>query len=111
VFGATHQCRALLHDIALFGRPWGFPLAEVRVPVLWWHGDVDPFVPLADAREAAALLPRVDFVVRTGESHLGEFAEADEVLAALAGAWRDASNGARGNGAGAVPAAGPATVP
>lgn len=111
VFGATRQCRALLHDIALFGRPWGFALAEVTVPVHWWHGDVDPFVPLADARRAAALLPRVDFVVRPGESHLGEFGEADKVLAVLAGAWRDAANAVRGNGAAAVPAAGPTAVP
>jgi pimeloyl-ACP methyl ester carboxylesterase len=111
VFGTTRQCRAVLHDVALFGRPWGFPLAEVTVPVHWWHGDVDPFVPLADARQAAALLPRVDFVVRPGESHLGEFAHADKVLAVLAGAWRDASNSVRGNGAGAVPAAGPTPVP
>jgi pimeloyl-ACP methyl ester carboxylesterase len=111
VSGATRQCRAVLHDVALFGRPWGFCLADVIVPVHWWHGDVDPFVPLGDACQAAALLPRVEFVVRPGESHLGEFAAADQVLAVLAGACRDASNGARGNGAGGVPAAGPTAVP
>jgi len=85
--GTTRQCRAVLHDLALFGRPWGFELADVRVPVHWWHGDVDPFVPLAEARRAAALLPDVEFVVRPDESHLGEFAAADKVLAVLAQDW------------------------
>ena len=85
--GTTHQCRALLHDLALFGRPWGFELGDVTVPVRWWHGDVDPFVPLAEARRAAALLPDVEFVIRPDESHLGEFAAADKVLAVLAEDW------------------------
>jgi pimeloyl-ACP methyl ester carboxylesterase len=91
ILGTRHQCRALLHDLALFGRPWGFALEDVRVPVHWWHGDVDPFVPLADAQAAAALLPDVDFVIRPGESHLGEFGTADKVLAELASDWHDAA--------------------
>jgi pimeloyl-ACP methyl ester carboxylesterase len=93
ILGATRQCRAFLHDFALFGRPWGFDLGDVRVPVRWWHGDVDPFVPLAEAQRAAALLPRVEFVVRPDESHLGEFAAADKVLAALAEDWRTLGSG------------------
>jgi pimeloyl-ACP methyl ester carboxylesterase len=102
ILGTTRQCRAFLHDLALFGRPWGFDLADVRVPVRWWHGDVDPFVPLAEASRAAALLPTVEFVVRPDESHLGEFAAADKVLAALAEDWRTYGAGT-GTGTGPTP--------
>ena len=45
VHGTHRQCQAFMNDIILFGRPWGFRLADVAVPVYWWHGDADPFVP------------------------------------------------------------------
>ena len=94
VHGSGHQCRAVLNDLILFGRPWGFRLADVGVPVYWWHGDADPFVPIEQAYRAASLLPDVEFVVRPGESHLGEFAAADQVLTTLNGAWESESGAA-----------------
>jgi len=83
--------QAFVNDFILLGQPWGFRLADVNVPVRWWHGDSDPFVPLDQARRAAALLPDVELTVRPGESHLGDFAAADEVLATLAQVWMDRS--------------------
>jgi pimeloyl-ACP methyl ester carboxylesterase len=61
----------------------------VKVPVRWWHGDSDPFVPLEQAKRAAALLRDVELIVRPGESHLGDFAAADEVLDALSKIWNE----------------------
>lgn len=84
VHASTWRFGALWHDVALFGRDWGFRLGDVRVPVLWWHGNADSLVPLAMAEDAAAKLPDCTLVVRPGESHLGGFAAADEVLATLA---------------------------
>lgn len=81
--GSRKQFRAVLHDALLFGRDWGFRLADVQVPVHWWHGDADPIVPLAAAQHAAELLPDVEFSLRPGESHLGGFAAAREVLEML----------------------------
>jgi pimeloyl-ACP methyl ester carboxylesterase len=81
--GARHQFRAVLHDAILFGRDWGFRLADMTVPVRWWHGDADPIVPLAAAEMAAGFIPDVEFTVRPGESHLGGFAAAEEVLRTL----------------------------
>ena len=92
IVGSERQFRALVNDLILFGRPWGFRLADVTVPVRWWHGDADPFVPLEQARRAAALLPNVELMVRAGESHLGDFAAADEVLAVLARIWQEAES-------------------
>jgi pimeloyl-ACP methyl ester carboxylesterase len=85
--GSRRQFYAFINDFILIGQDWGFRLADVEVPVRWWHGDSDPFVPLEQARRAAALLPDAELIVRPGESHLGDFAAADEVLAVLAGIW------------------------
>jgi pimeloyl-ACP methyl ester carboxylesterase len=72
--------RAVVDDIRLFGRDWGFRLADVKAPVRWWHGDADPIVPLDAARAAVSNLPNAELILRPKESHLGGFAAADEVL-------------------------------
>jgi pimeloyl-ACP methyl ester carboxylesterase len=74
------RCQAVIDDVRLFGRDWGFRLADVRVPVRWWHGDADPLVPLAAAQAAVSHLPDAELILRPGESHLGGFAKTDEVL-------------------------------
>jgi pimeloyl-ACP methyl ester carboxylesterase len=81
--GGRKQFRAVLHDATLFGRDWGFRLADVSVPVRWWHGDADPIVPLIAAEAASTYLRDVELMVRPGESHLGGFAAAREVLEVL----------------------------
>jgi pimeloyl-ACP methyl ester carboxylesterase len=86
--GASRGFGAFVNDLVLVGRPWGFRLADVRVPVRWWHGDTDPFVSLDQARRAPALLPDVELHVRPGQNHLGGFAVADEMLGTLADLWR-----------------------
>ncbi len=86
--GGRRRFQAFVNDLVLIGQPWGFRLADVAVPVRWWHGDSDPFVPLEEARRAATLLRDVELIVRPGESHLGGFAAADEVLAVLARIWQ-----------------------
>jgi pimeloyl-ACP methyl ester carboxylesterase len=75
--------RGFINDVVLFGRPWGFRLAEVDAPVRWWHGDADSLVPLDHARHAADLLPQCELLVRPEESHLGGFGITDEVLSWL----------------------------
>jgi pimeloyl-ACP methyl ester carboxylesterase len=84
---SRRQFGALVHDIALFGRPWGFDLADVDAPVFWWHGDADNIVSLAHAEHAVGLLRACELYVRPTESHLGGFAAADLVLEAVDGAW------------------------
>ena len=78
---AKGRFQAIVDDARLFGRDWGFRLADVKAPVRWWHGDADHIVPLSDAQSAIALLPNAELVLRRQESHLGGFATADEVLA------------------------------
>ncbi len=80
--------RGPVFDVILFTRPWGFSLKDVEVPVGWWHGDSDPFVPLDHARQAVSRIPKSELTVRPGESHLGGMAAAGEVLAWLL-SWCD----------------------
>ena len=81
--GSMLRFGAIAHDAALFGRHWGFDLADVRVPVRWWHGDSDPLVSLHHAEHTVGRIADCELRVRPGESHLGGFAAADEVLTAI----------------------------
>jgi pimeloyl-ACP methyl ester carboxylesterase len=87
ITASRRQFGAIVHDVALFGQPWGFDLAEIEAPVFWWHGDADNIVPLAHAEHAVGLLKGCELAVRPTESHLGAFAAADLVLEAIDGVW------------------------
>jgi len=80
VLAIRGRCQAMIDDARLFGRDWGFRLADVKVPVKWWHGDADPYVSLAAAQAAVSHLHDAELILRPGESHLGGFATAGEVL-------------------------------
>ena len=85
--GSRWGLRAPVYDLVLFGRPWGFYLRDIRVPIRFWHGDVDPLVPLAHGQHQAKLVPNSRLYVRPGESHLGSLASAEEVLDDLLSLW------------------------
>jgi pimeloyl-ACP methyl ester carboxylesterase len=75
-----HGLHAAIRDAMLFGRHWGFALADVSVPVHWWHGDEDWIVPLEHGQWVVDLLPHAEFHLRPGDSHLSGYAAADEVI-------------------------------
>ena len=82
------RLRAPVDDIILFTRDWGFSVRDVRVPVKWWHGDADNIVPLSHGQHMVDLIPDAELFVRPGESHLGGFGAAEEVLLeTLLAAW------------------------
>ncbi len=78
------RCLAMVDDARLLGRDWGFQLADVKVPVRWWHGESDHVVPIANVHMAISRLQDAELTVRA-ESHLGGFAKIDEVLEHLRG--------------------------
>ncbi|MEQ6902064.1 alpha/beta hydrolase [Nocardioides sp. YIM 152588] len=84
--GARFQTTAPLADLVLFTRDWGFALADVAVPVRWWHGDEDHIVPFAHGQHVVARLPDASLSVIDGESHLGGLGIARAVLEAMMGA-------------------------
>jgi pimeloyl-ACP methyl ester carboxylesterase len=81
------RLRAPVDDLILFTRDWGFSLCDVTVPVKWWHGDADPFVPLSHGEHCVNLMPDAELFVRRGESHLGGFGASTEVLDTILATW------------------------
>ncbi|MFI5895805.1 alpha/beta fold hydrolase [Actinoplanes sp. NPDC051513] len=57
-------------DDLAFAQDWGFPLADIKVPVSLWQGDQDRMVPFAHGRWLAAHLPSADVHLVPGEGHL-----------------------------------------
>ena len=85
--GGRPGLRAPVFDVVLFGRHWGFELADIRIPVHWWHGDADHIIPMAHGRHVVRRLADAQFYVRPGESHLGTLAAAEDVLGTLLATW------------------------
>ena len=81
--GSRSHFGAVLSDIILFTRDWGFEAADVQVPVHWWHGDSDHIIPHEHGVHMAARLPHARFSTIHGESHLGGLGVATEVLSTL----------------------------
>jgi pimeloyl-ACP methyl ester carboxylesterase len=81
--GSRFHFGAVLSDIILFTRDWGFAAADVQVPVHWWHGDSDHIIPHAHGEHLAQRLPEATFTTIPGESHLGGLGVATDVLTEL----------------------------
>jgi pimeloyl-ACP methyl ester carboxylesterase len=70
-------------ELDLFSRPWGFDVAEIKVPVHLWHGEADHIVPVQMGRYLAGKIPdcRARFI--PGAGHLWVFEGYEEVFRAL----------------------------
>ena len=51
----------LARELAYLGRPWGFGLGALDVPVSLWYGERDRVTPAAIGRAYAERLPRATF--------------------------------------------------
>jgi len=81
--GSRFQTLAPINDLILFTRHWGFDLADVRVPVRWWHGTDDHIVPLRHGQQVVDRLPDATMSLIDGESHLGGLGIARDVIETL----------------------------
>jgi pimeloyl-ACP methyl ester carboxylesterase len=88
VGGSKRHFSAFVYDLVLFGRPWGFAVRDIEVPVRFWHGDADHIVPLAHGQHVASLVEGATLTVRPGESHLGNLDAAEEIMETVLGFWR-----------------------
>jgi pimeloyl-ACP methyl ester carboxylesterase len=59
-----------IDDDFAFVHPWGFELADIRVPVQLWHGGEDRFVPISHGRWLAERIPGVDAHLSDEDGHL-----------------------------------------
>lgn len=87
MLGSRKQMQALLHDVVLFGRDWGFELADVETPVYLLYGDADNIVPLHHGQHMAERLPNAELRVRPGEGHLGGLGASPEIFDSLLAHW------------------------
>jgi pimeloyl-ACP methyl ester carboxylesterase len=70
-------------ELALYSRPWGFRLEDVRVPVHLWHGEQDANHPVAMGRYLAGFIPECRAIFYPGEGHLHFVDRLPEMLAAV----------------------------
>jgi pimeloyl-ACP methyl ester carboxylesterase len=67
---ATRQgADGILHEMALYARPWGFDPAEISLPVHLWHGMADEIVPLLHSRILAERFLHCENHYIDGEGH------------------------------------------
>jgi len=92
--GSRKQLAAPFADIVVFARDWGFRLADITVPVRWWHGDADHIVPYAHGEHAVSLLADAEMYTLPGESHLAGLGVAEEILTKILEVWDAAENSA-----------------
>jgi pimeloyl-ACP methyl ester carboxylesterase len=71
-------------DIAMT-KPWGFDVADIKVPVLLTYGRHDTLVPAAHGDWLAAHIPHVLTRVNEGTGHLGDDEDVERDMAWLAG--------------------------
>lgn len=64
-----HGGRGAALELELLGRPWGFDLEQIAVPVLLWHGREDRTVPVGHGEYVAARLPHCRAAFMAGEGH------------------------------------------
>jgi pimeloyl-ACP methyl ester carboxylesterase len=62
-----------LEDDLAFVEPWGFDPADIRVPLLLWHGEHDLFVPPTHGRWLAARVPGAEARLSDEDGHLTLF--------------------------------------
>jgi pimeloyl-ACP methyl ester carboxylesterase len=102
-FGQTmREClrqgaRGAAWDLGLYVRDFGFSPAEVRLPLMLFHGEGDTNAPLAMVRRVVAELPAARLVTYEGEAHLSTLCNhMDEVARALVGQPPEPVRNARG---------------
>jgi pimeloyl-ACP methyl ester carboxylesterase len=74
----------VVDDYAALGRPWGFPVEEISIPIHCWHATTDPIVPLRHSDELVRRIPGARLSRWVGEGHLAIVGHVGEVLDALA---------------------------
>jgi pimeloyl-ACP methyl ester carboxylesterase len=88
--------RSIARDLAVFAKPWGFDVSEIRVPIRIWHGTADATVPLAHGEWLAQRIPDAELVTISGEGHFAGFTRTGDVLTTISAIWGDAHRDASG---------------
>lgn len=74
---------ATTHDLKLYSQNWGFDLAEIKLPVYLWYGEIDQSVPLSMAKFYTEKIPACTLTVYPGEGHFCHINHIEEILRML----------------------------
>ncbi|VAW79180.1 Alpha/beta hydrolase fold [hydrothermal vent metagenome] len=75
---------ASTHDVVIYQKPWGFKLADIRIPVHLWHGDADRIVPCHHSQFVHSQLTGSTLTILPNEGHFSlPIMHAGTILAAL----------------------------
>jgi pimeloyl-ACP methyl ester carboxylesterase len=72
-----------IDDVLAFCSTWGFDVADIKVPVLLWHGGQDVFSPVTHTRWLADRIPGALTVIPSDLAHFGALEAAPEVISWL----------------------------
>ena len=64
-----HGFDGWVDDDLAFTRPWGFNVADIRVPVHIWQGEADRLVPWSHGQWLADRIPGAQFTLAEGQGH------------------------------------------
>lgn len=87
MLGSRKQVQAMVHDVVMFGKDWGFPLSKIETPVYLLYGNADNIVPVGHGKHMAARIPNAVFREREGEGHMGGLAASEEIFNDLLSHW------------------------
>jgi pimeloyl-ACP methyl ester carboxylesterase len=87
LLASRKQMQAMIHDVVIFGKDWGFLLSEIDTPVYLLYGDADNIVPVEHGEHLAERLPNAEFRIRPGEGHLGGLGASEEIFNDLLAHW------------------------
>ncbi len=83
VAATERTTHGMVDEFALFSRPWGFRLEDIRMRVHLWHGELDRNCPVAMGRAVARAIPDCVARFESAEGHLFMVRRGEELLKAL----------------------------
>lgn len=75
-----HNEHGWLDDVLAFRRSWGFDPADIKVPMLLWHGAEDRFSPINHMRWLAERIPQAKSWIQHGAAHFSAMEVLPSVL-------------------------------
>lgn len=79
--------RAPLDDLALFGRHWGFELADIKVPITFFGGTSDVIVPYVHAERQMKRIAGARLRTLPGAGHFAGYTDVDQVVDVIREQW------------------------
>jgi pimeloyl-ACP methyl ester carboxylesterase len=74
-----------IDDAVAFCNPWGFDPADIKVPVLLWHGEEDVFSPVGHTRWLADRIPGATALLQPEAAHFTALRVLPDILTWLVG--------------------------